>query len=78
VGQLLNNLALLYVAQGQPAAAEPLFKRSLAIREKAHGAEHPDVAATLEGISALYAKMGKPGEAKQFADRAAKIRSLRR
>ena len=31
----LNNLAALYSSQGQYAAAEPLYKRSLAIREKA-------------------------------------------
>ena len=31
----LNNMALLYANQGQYAQAEPLYKRSLAIREKA-------------------------------------------
>ena len=39
----LNNLAALYQAQGRYAEAEPLYKRSLAIREKALGPEHPDV-----------------------------------
>jgi len=33
----LNNLATLYHAQGKYAQAEPLYKRSLAIREKALG-----------------------------------------
>ena len=40
----LNNLAELYKVQGRYADAEPLFKRSLAIREKALGPDHPDVA----------------------------------
>ena len=78
VATSLNNLALLYLAQGQYAAAEPLYKRSLAILEKALGPEHPNVAALLESISDLYARMGKAEEAKQFADRAAKIRLLKR
>ncbi len=43
-GTLLNNLALPYQAQGRHAEAEPLFERSLAIREQALGPEHPDVA----------------------------------
>jgi Flp pilus assembly protein TadD len=38
----LNNLALLLKAQGDHAAARPLFERALVIREKALGAEHPD------------------------------------
>ena len=39
----LNNLAVLYRAQGRYAEAEPLYKRALAIREKALGPDHPDV-----------------------------------
>ncbi len=41
--QSLNNLAVLYQAQGRYAEAEPLYKRALAIREKALGPDHPDV-----------------------------------
>ena len=40
----LNNLARLYDDQGRYAEAEPLYKRALAIREKALGPDHPDVA----------------------------------
>ncbi len=40
----LNNLAGLYQAQGRYAEAEPLYKRALAIIEKALGPEHPPVA----------------------------------
>ena len=39
----LNNLAVLYAAQGRYAEAEPLYKRALGIREKALGPDHPDV-----------------------------------
>ena len=44
VATSLNNLAELYRTQGDYAKAEPLYKRSLAIREKALGPDHPDVA----------------------------------
>ncbi len=47
VQQSLDNLAVLYQAQGRYAEAEPLHQRSLAIFEKALGPEHPDVAQSL-------------------------------
>ncbi|MCV4691476.1 tetratricopeptide repeat protein, partial [Escherichia coli] len=50
----LNNLAGLYDAQGQYALAEPLFKRSLAITEKALGPDHPDVATSLNNLAGPY------------------------
>ncbi len=50
----LNNLAALYRAQGHYAKAEPLHKRSLAIREKALGSEHPEVATSLNNLALLY------------------------
>jgi uncharacterized protein HemY len=34
----------LRMAQGQPQAAEPLYREALAVAEKAHGNDHPDVA----------------------------------
>ena len=50
----LNNLAALYVAQGRYAEAEPLYKRSLAIQEKALGPDHPDVGTSLNNLAGLY------------------------
>ncbi|HUF45057.1 MAG TPA: tetratricopeptide repeat protein [Aestuariivirgaceae bacterium] len=50
----LNNLAIIYTAQGRFGKAEPLYQRALAIREKRHGPEHPDVAKTLNELAALY------------------------
>jgi hypothetical protein len=44
VAQSLNNLAELYRRLGRSADAEPLYKRSLAIREKVLGPDHPDIA----------------------------------
>ena len=58
----LNNLAELYRAQGRYADAEPLYKRSLAIREKALGPDHPDVATVAEqsGCAVSTPKVAMP------------------
>ena len=74
----LNNLATLYQAQGQYAQAEPLFKRSLAIKESALGPDHPTVATGLENMAALYRKTGRKGEAEALEKRATAIRAIRR
>ncbi len=50
----LNNLAGLYQEFGNYSQAEPLYQRSLAIREKVLGKEHPDVATTLNDLAVLY------------------------
>ena len=55
--------------------AEPLYERSLAIREEILGKDHPDVATVLENMAELYEKIGKEDEAKRLAERARGIRS---
>ena len=50
----LSNLAALYVARGRYKDAEPLFRRSLAIKEKALGPGHPSVATGLNNLAALH------------------------
>jgi len=71
----LNNLALLYAQQGKYAEAEPLFKRALAIDEKALGPEHPDVAAIAERLALVLRKLGRKSEAKVYEKQAARIRA---
>ena len=71
----LNNLAELYRAQGKYAAAEPLHKRALAIREKALGPEHPNVAQSLENYAGLLARTGRGNEAEGMKARAKAIRA---
>ncbi len=58
----LNNLANLYHAQGKYAEAEPLYKRALAIVEKALGPEHPHVAARLNNLAQLGGALKSPGQ----------------
>jgi tetratricopeptide (TPR) repeat protein len=50
----LTNLAGAYSSQAKYAKAEPLYRRSLAIREKALGSEHPAVAQSLNNLAELY------------------------
>ena len=71
----INNLAGLYHALGKYAQAEPLYQRSLAIREKALGSEHPSVATSLENYGDLLRKMGRDEEAEKMEARAKAIRA---
>ena len=54
----LNNLAALYRDQGRYGEAEPLYKRALAIDEKALGPDHPDVGRVLNNLAELYRDPG--------------------
>ncbi len=71
----LNNLAVLYKAQGRYAEAEPLYQRALVIWEKAPGPEHPNVAQSLENYAALLRKTGRSDEATKMEARAKAIRA---
>jgi tetratricopeptide (TPR) repeat protein len=55
----LNNIGFLYYAMGKFIDAEPLFVRSLAIREQQLGSDHPDIASSLHDLAQLYRVMGK-------------------
>jgi len=59
--------------QGRYAEAEPLFKRALAIKEKAFGPDHPGVALGLSNLASLYNAQGRYGEAEPLHKRALAI-----
>ena len=63
VAASLNNLALLYRAQGRYGEAEPLYQRALAIYEAVLGTQHPYVAASLNNLAEIYRVQGRYGEA---------------
>ncbi len=63
------------VTQGRYAEAEPLYQRSLAIREKALGPEHPHVAESLENYAALLRQTARANEAEKLEARAKAIRA---
>ncbi len=71
----LNSLAVLYDNQGQYAKAQPFYQRALAIQEKALGADHPNVATSLENFASLLRAFGRPEEAEPLEARAKVIRA---
>ncbi len=67
-------MAILYSGQGRLAEAEPLYERSLKIREKALGDEHPKVAQSLENFALLLRDTERTSEAEAMEARARTIR----
>jgi CHAT domain-containing protein/Tfp pilus assembly protein PilF len=65
---------LLYRTERQYSKAEPLFQRSLNIREKALGLEHRDVAQSLHHLALLYSEQGQYAKAEPLYQRALAIR----
>jgi tetratricopeptide (TPR) repeat protein len=59
---------------GDYAKTEPFLQRALKIREKALGPDHPNTAASLNNLAALYRSMGDYAKAKPLHERALKIR----
>ena len=61
-------------SQGRYAEAEPLYKRALAIPEKALGPDHPSVGTSLNNLAGLYRAQGRYAEAEPLYKRALAIR----
>jgi tetratricopeptide (TPR) repeat protein len=70
----LNWMAELYRSQGRYGEAEPLYVRSLSIREQQLGQDHPDVAHSLNNLAVLYDSQGHYGEAEPLYVRSLSIR----
>ena len=72
-GRLLNGTAYYLFERARYVEAGPLFQRSLTIREKVLGPEHPDVATSLNNLAALYRAQGKYEEAEPLYQRSLTI-----
>jgi hypothetical protein len=70
---LLIRTGYFLKEQGRYADTEPLFERSLAILEKALGAEHPSTAVSLNNLAELYRAQGEYGRATPLSERALAI-----
>src|SRR5262249_15418484 len=70
----VNNLAFIYQGQGRLGEAEPLYKRALAMREKALPAGHPYIATSLNNLAFLYHAQGRLAEAEPLYMRALEMR----
>jgi serine/threonine protein kinase len=55
----MNNLASLYMNQGELARAKPLFTELLDARRRVLGEEHPDTARTMNNLAMLYEYQGE-------------------
>ena len=69
----LNNQAITLHHQHKYAEAEPLYRQSLAIKEKELGPDHPSIATALNNLASLLQDQGKYGEADPLYRRALAI-----
>jgi CHAT domain-containing protein/Tfp pilus assembly protein PilF len=58
----MSNLAFVLTLQGKHGDAEKLYRRSLAVREKVLGPEHPDVATNLNNLAKVLQELGKDAQ----------------
>src|SRR5262245_29254942 len=73
-GARLEKQALKLDREGRHAEAEPLFKRSLAIKEKGLGYDHLDVAWSLSKLGRFYEDRGRYADAEPLLKRSLAIR----
>jgi tetratricopeptide (TPR) repeat protein len=71
--ELIKRADALYEAR-RYVDAELLYKRSLAIREKVFGPNHPDVAISLNQLGVLYDTQSRYDDAEQLFKRSLAIR----
>lgn len=69
----LNRLAQVYHDQGEYQKAEPLYRRSLRLSERALGSSHPDVAASMNNLATLYRDEGEYARAEALYKRSLRI-----
>ena len=73
-GRVLDDAARYLRERGRYAEALPLQERALAIKEKALGPDHPDLAVSLNGLAILYYDRGRYAEGQSLSERALAIR----
>jgi tetratricopeptide (TPR) repeat protein len=71
--RLMNDLGLYWQARGQFRAAEPLYRRALAIGEANYGPDHPTVAIRLNNLADLLRATNRLGEAEPLFRRGVQI-----
>jgi tetratricopeptide (TPR) repeat protein len=75
VAIIIDKQARQYLDQGRYDEAEPLYKRALAIREKALGYKHLGLLTVLTKYADLLRKMSRGDEAAKLDARVAEIRA---
>ena len=69
----LNAQVIKLYGEGKYSEAVPIAQRALALREKALGPDHPDVATTLHNLAALYYNQGRYADAEPLYKRSLAI-----
>jgi tetratricopeptide (TPR) repeat protein len=72
-GRLLHQMGLYLKERGQYASIEGFYLRSLEILEQQLGKDHPNVAASLNGLSLLYRSQGRYSKAEPLRLRCLEI-----
>jgi len=72
-----SNLADVLRAKKDYPAARRLYERALAIDEKVHGPNHPEIAVDLRNLAGLLESMGRRDEARPLLERAQRISGTR-
>ena len=70
---MLHNLGTASHAAGQPGPAAELLTRSLAIKERVLGPDHPELAATLCNLGVIQHEAGHTEVAAGYYARASRI-----
>ncbi len=73
IATIFHNLGGLEHSRGRFEKGEPFARRSVEIRERAHGKDHPAVAADVAALAAILDGCGKPEEAEPLYRRAIAI-----
>jgi len=60
-------------AKGDVQEAETLFRKSLRLKEKILGADHPDTALTVNNLGVLLQSLGRNDEARELFTRALQV-----
>jgi serine/threonine protein kinase/tetratricopeptide (TPR) repeat protein len=66
---ILDDLAGLYLDQGQPQAAEPLLAGVLKVRRRDQGDENPDTLVTMTNLAEAYRIQGRHSEAIELLEK---------
>jgi len=69
-----DTIATIFKNNAQHNAAEPLYTRALANREKALGPDNPDVAQSLNNLASLYGRQGQYAAAEPLYQQALEIK----
>ena len=72
--RLFNNISLVYRAQGNYEKALEYYEKSLVIKEKMLGKEHPSTATTYNNLAIVYEDQGNYEKALEYYEKALVIR----